>query len=141
MVLVEVDVVGLEPFEAPSSARRISSREPIPRRAAAAELRRQDDPVPPPAERLTEERLALPVAVALGRVEERDADLERRVDDRARPASSTRRPKLLQPRPTTETSSVEEADKETGGDGVARSPLRMRPEEYSGLISLTVADY
>ena len=50
-----------------------------------AELRGEHDSLPPPPERLAEERLAPPVAVALGGVEERHAGLERRVDDRARP--------------------------------------------------------
>ena len=49
-----------------------------------AELRREDDPVAPPVENLSEEALASSVvAVDLGRVEKRDPDLERSVDDRS----------------------------------------------------------
>ena len=73
---------------------------------APAELRRDHDPVAPPGERAAEDSLALAVAVALGGVEERDPGVERGVDDgpRARPRRSAQ-PKLLQPSPTTETTS------------------------------------
>ena len=45
------------------------------------ELGRDHGPLAPSAEREAEELLALAVAVALGRVEQRDPGLERRIDD------------------------------------------------------------
>jgi hypothetical protein len=50
------------------------------------ELGGEDDPVAAPAKHVAEQALALPrAAVAVGGIEERDADIERGVDDRPRP--------------------------------------------------------
>ena len=74
-----------------------------------AELRRDDDLVAAAAQRLAQQRLAEPVlaAVDVGRVDEGDAGVERRGDDRVVPSCVSvavpGRPKLLQPRPTAET--------------------------------------
>src|SRR5207244_923056 len=50
----------------------------------ATELRREDDPVAATLERAADVVLAHPLAVDVGRVEERDAGVERGVDDRER---------------------------------------------------------
>ena len=88
VMLVEVDHVGLQALE-----RRVERAQDVVARAATgravahllAELRRQHDLVAPAVEHAADDRLAaagLPVDV--GRVEERDAHLERRVDHGAR---------------------------------------------------------
>ena len=88
--LVQVDVVGLQPGEGllhrgpDVAAAALGPGRRAVAHVAAAELGGQHDPVPAPAQHLAEGELggALP-AVALGRVEERDALVDRRVDYRA----------------------------------------------------------
>ena len=88
MELVDVDPVGAEALQAalarvPHEGRRpVVGQLPLPARAGVrvpvvADLGRVDDVVAPPLEGLREQRLAPPVAVGVGRVEERDAAIER----------------------------------------------------------------
>jgi hypothetical protein len=51
---------------------------------ADPELRHQHDTVAPPGQRAPEQALACVLAVDVGRVEQRDARVERRIDDRTR---------------------------------------------------------
>src|SRR5581483_1285468 len=83
--LVDVDHVGTEP-----SQRALGRPTDVFPRAAPlfwplvhrlAELRRDDDPVASALERAADVLLARPLRVDVGRVEERDAGVERRVDD------------------------------------------------------------
>ena len=89
VVLVEIDAVGAQPLQrrfAPPCGCTRASRAPRAVAHVAAELRREHDPVAPPFEHLAEERLAAAlVAVDVRRVEQRDAGVERGVDDGARP--------------------------------------------------------
>ena len=110
VVLVEVDVVGAEPAERalrpPAGCSRASRGRHRCRRGPGPS--RTWSPITTllatAGEEAAEEVLARAVAVALGRVEERDAGLERGLDDRAaRAGSSMRQPKVLQPRPTADT--------------------------------------
>ena len=88
VVLVEVDPVGLQAAERrldrladvrAGAARRLAVAEVV------AELRREHDLVAAAAERAADDLLAAAaVAVDVGRVEEGDAGVERRVDHRAR---------------------------------------------------------
>src|SRR5581483_11684623 len=83
VVLVEVDVVDAQPLErAVDRGAHVLCRAPA--GDPPAELRRDHGPVAPPGERTAEQALALPVPVALRRVEERHPGAERGVDDRAR---------------------------------------------------------
>jgi len=83
--VVEVDVIGPEPLErAVDRATDVRSR-PIARPVAPAELRRENDLVATALEDLAKEALApASVAVDLRGVEERDTDVDGRVDDRPR---------------------------------------------------------
>jgi|SRR5579864_1301568 len=83
VVLVQVDVIGTEPTERAfdratdvlgRAARRVCVRTPT-------ELRRDHDSLTTPSERTTEECLAVTVPIGLGGIEERDAGVERRVDN------------------------------------------------------------
>src|SRR5205085_5854638 len=88
VVLVEVDVLHAQPTQ-----RRVDRLADVRPRAAcsravphvAAELRREQDAVAPALEHAPEQLLTAPaVAVDVGGVEEADALVERRVDDRTR---------------------------------------------------------
>ena len=115
--LVQVDVVGAqapegflhgEPDVAPAALG--AGRGAIPHvHPLVAELRREHHLVPAALENLAKSEFrAAVLAVHLGGVEERDAGVDGRVDHGARARSTSRRPpKLLQPRPTTETSRPE----------------------------------
>jgi hypothetical protein len=86
VVLVEVEIVRLEPPEAglecaPDLLGRALA---APDLAAATELGREYDPLAAATERAPEERLAQPVAVAIGGVEEDDAGVKCGVDHGAR---------------------------------------------------------
>jgi hypothetical protein len=85
MVLVEVDIVRLEPLKAPLESSPDLPAGASPFSGRPAELRREHNAVASPAKGLSKVRLALSSAVALCGIEERDAGLERCVDDRARP--------------------------------------------------------
>ena len=83
--VVEVDMVGSQPFERALDrpANRLGRREALAR--LPGKLRRENDAVPLSVEDLSEQPLATaPVAVDLGGVEERHAHFERGVDDGAR---------------------------------------------------------
>jgi hypothetical protein len=83
--VVEVDVVRLQPLERADDrvADVCGGAEPAVR--APAELRREDDPFAARTEDLPEHALAAPTApVHVGGVEEGDARVEGRLDDRAR---------------------------------------------------------
>ena len=82
--LVEVDVIHLQPAQAVVAG----LLDPPPRQPAAvriaghrvSHLRRQHDPVASPDQRLAEDRLGCTVVVHVGRVEQRDARIDRPVD-------------------------------------------------------------
>ena len=85
--LVEVDPVGLEPPQ-----RRLAGRDEVAVGVAhrvrvrvvhpVVALGREDDPVAPGSENPSQDRLARPAPVYVGGVEEVDAEVERRVEDR-----------------------------------------------------------
>jgi len=86
--LVQVQVVGLEPAQGPldgtpdvGPAALGPGRGAVPHvEVLVAELRREDDLVAPPGEYLAKQFLrASPVAVRVGRVQQRHTGLERRV--------------------------------------------------------------
>ena len=87
MVVVEVDAIGPEPVERrPDRAAHVVGRAVRALAHVVTELRRQHDTVASALQQLAEEALAAAaVAVDVGRVEERDARVEGRVDDLARP--------------------------------------------------------
>ena len=87
--LVHVDAVGAEALQAALARVPHEVRSPVVgqlplaarsgvRVPVVADLGRVHDLVAPPLERLREQRLPAPVAVGVGRVEERDAPVERR---------------------------------------------------------------
>ncbi len=90
VVVVEVDGVGAEALErgvdrAPHVVARAGRPVAVSALHVVPELRREDDAVAPARERLAEEALAVAApAVDVGRVEEGDPRVERRVHDRAR---------------------------------------------------------
>ena len=84
MVVVEVDVVGAQPFE--RRLQRAAHVVPRSLRALAhPELGREHDLIATPFEDLAEETLALAAPVDVRRVEEVDPFLERALDDGPRP--------------------------------------------------------
>ena len=88
VVVEQVDVVGLKPLERAVERTADVARLPSRRHVVAhvaAELRRQHHLVAATAQELAEHSLApAPAAVDVGRVEERDAGGDRRIDDGAR---------------------------------------------------------
>ena len=107
VLVVQIDAVGAEPAQAGLAA----IDDPLPQHArrvglilrAGQELGGDHDLVPPAAEGGAEKLLRLAAAVHLGGVEVGDAGVEGGVDDGRRGvACRCFMPKLLQPRPTTE---------------------------------------
>src|SRR5262249_59574890 len=89
VILVEIDPVGLEPFQARlDRAHDVAARTALElalRVHGASKLRRQDDILATPSEHLAQDRLgAAAPAIDVAAVEERDAEIERLVDDGAR---------------------------------------------------------
>jgi hypothetical protein len=83
--VVEVDVVGAEPLQRARDRAANALRRAAPVVPTPGELRRDDDRLPAALEDASQQPLAASVvAVDLGRVEERDALIERRLDDGAR---------------------------------------------------------
>ena len=87
-------------------------------------------------QRPAEKHFALGRAVDVRRVEEGDAGIERRVDDARAVASPMRMPKLLQPRPTSETSSEPILRVSTGRDVAAgRSTVGASGRAADGTVT------
>jgi hypothetical protein len=81
--VVEVDMVGAQPFERAGDRGAHGPCTPVSDGAPPPELRREDDLLATPLEDLAEEALAVAAAVRLGRVEEADARVDRGIDDGA----------------------------------------------------------
>ena len=138
--LVDVDVVGAEAREALLEGVADEPGRPVvrpldvalalPRRVdVVAELRRDRDVVADVAERLCEQRLAAALAVGVGRVEERDAEVVRLAQERDRRLVGVLAPPAGRDRP--------EAEADLGG-GDARRAERARlhgPECRSSMDS------
>ena len=98
--LVEIDAIGTETSQ--TRLERRGRRRVMPRRDRAswlAELRCEDDSVATALQRPTEERFTLRVAVDVGRVEQRDPCVDRRIDDLAGPGLVDAPAEVVAPEP------------------------------------------
>jgi len=109
VLVVEVDHLDPEPREGAFAAGpdvlgpSVHAEEGAVGSAHVPELRREDDLAPPAADRLADEDLVRVRAVHVGRVEERDAEVERAVDRRDRlgvvaPRVELRHPHAAEPK-------------------------------------------